>query len=247
MARAFGEEFNLSDEEIIKIIEKIYKLENIDTSFRHEDVEVALYNCDYYIRPGKDKAQFMNQFQLIFSQIKEDLKDNPEWLVRWRCSMELMDLIKQSFDEEYFKEQVARRRKESNVVSKDKLKTYLKRFDKDQLEVFLQIIVQYRLQFGMFMSNPSSAALWKRIDDACRELGYDIPFELDSAEGKNFLDSNPRYYFKYLGKATIATELCSAIDLDVALAGSVAKKLYKNGYEATLNYLHTKLTDRRSA
>ena len=49
MAKAYGEDFNLSTEEIINTIEKIYKLESIDTNFRHEDVEVALYNYDYYI------------------------------------------------------------------------------------------------------------------------------------------------------------------------------------------------------
>jgi hypothetical protein len=94
MARVFGDDFNFSNEEIIEIIEKIYKLEAIDTNFRHEHVEVALYNCDYYIRPGKDKSQFMNKFQQIFCQIREDLKEMPEWLVRWRCSIELMELIK---------------------------------------------------------------------------------------------------------------------------------------------------------
>ena len=99
----------------------------------------------------------------------------------------------------------------------------------------------------MFMSNPSSAAFWKRIDDACRELGYDVPFDLDSAEGNNFLNSNPLYYFKYLNKTTIVAELCSAIDLDITIAGSAAKKFYNYGYEAMLNYLNMKLNGRTSA
>ena len=242
MARAFGEEFNLSHEEIINIIKKIYKLEKNDTTFRHEDVEVALYNSDYYIRPGKEKAEFMMKFLEISNRIKEDLKEMPEWIVHWRCSLDVIELIKQSFDEAYFKEQVERRCSASSVVNKDKLNTYMKKFDEDQLEAFMTIIIAYRFQNGMFVSNPSSVAFWKGMDDACRDLGYDVPFELDSASGKEFLKTRHQYYFKYLSKKTIATMLCEAIDLDVELAGSVAKKLYNCGYEATLNYLNVKLS-----
>ena len=247
MAKAYGEDFNLSTEEIINTIEKIYKLESIDTNFRHEDVEVALYNYDYYIRPGKDKAQFMKKCQEIFKEIQKDLRDKPEWLVHWRFSVETMKLIKESFDEVYFKEQIARRQKEISTVGKSNLSSYLKKFDEKQLKTFICIMIACRHQHGLFISEPSSAALWKTVADKCRELGCDVPMAFDTKAGEEFLSRDPFYFFKWLDKKTIAAKLCDAIDLDVSLAGSVAKKFYNCGEEATLNYLNIKLKERTSA
>ncbi len=247
MAKAYGEGFNLSTEEIINTIEKIYRLENIDTNFRHEDVEVALYNYDYYIRPGKDKILFIKRFEKIFWEIKKDLKDKPEWLVRWRCSLELMKLIKESFDEVYFKEQVARRTRVMIPTGKGKLVSCLQKFDENQLKVFIRLVTHCRRQYGLFISETSSAALWKTMADKCRELGCDVPMAFDTKAGQDFLSRDPLYFFKWLDQKTIAVELCDAIDLDIALAVSTAKKFYKCGYEATLNYLNIKLRGRTSA
>lgn len=247
MAKAYGEDFNLSTEEIVNTIEKIYKLESIGTSFRHKDVEVAFYNNDYYIRPGKDKALFMKRWQEIFCEINNDLKDKPDWLVHWRFSMETMKLIKESFDEIYFKEQVARRRKGISAVEKDNLISYLKKFDENKLKAFICIMIACRRQHGLFISEASSVALWKEIGNMCRNLGCDVPINYDTKAGERLLSRNPFYFFEWLDKKTIAAKLCDAIDLDVSLAGSVAKKLYKCGEEATLNYLKIKLKERTLA
>ena len=247
MAKAYGEDFNLCTEEIINTIEKIYKLESIDTNFRHEDVDVALYNCDYYIRPGKEKTQFMKKLQEIVREIKKDLYDKPEWLVHRRFSMEAIKLIKESFDEKYFMEQIACGREDISPVEKDKLISYFKRFDERQLKEFFTIMIVSRHEHGLFISGPSSAILWSNIDDACRELGHKVPMELDSDEGRKFIANNPIYYLKWLDKKIIANILCEAIDKDLSLANSVAKKFYKSGYEATLNYINIKLKERSIA
>jgi len=247
MAKAYGEDFNLSTEEIINTIEKIYKLESIDTTFRHEDVEVALYNYDYYVRPGKDKALFMKRWQEIFCGIKSDLKDKPDWLVHWRFSVETIKLIKELFDEVYFKEQIARRRKDISTVGKDKLISCLKKFDENKLKTFICIMIACRRQHGLFISEASSVALWTEIRNMCRNLGCDIPMNYDTEAGDRFISRDPFYFFKWLDKKTIVAKLCDAIDLDVSLASSVAKKFYKCGEEATLNYLNIKLKERTSA
>ena len=38
----------------------------------------------------------------------------------------------------------------------------------------------------------------------------------------------------------IANMLCDAIDLDIEVATSAAKKLYKSGYDAMINYINRK-------
>ena len=66
MVDAFGEEFNLSTTEIIECIKRVYTLEVDDTNFSAKDVEVALYNRDYYIRPGNAQIAFMKEWGKIF-------------------------------------------------------------------------------------------------------------------------------------------------------------------------------------
>lgn len=239
--RACGQEFDISNEEVIKTIEKIHKLEYIDTNFRYEDVEVALYNYDYYIRPGDNRTKFYQEQRKIIGKVQSGTYEVPSVLVRMAWAVETMELIKRSFDEEYFKEQVANRQKNSISESKDKLRTYLKKLNKDQTQAFMHTIITYRHSHGLFMSNSSSTAFWNEISDACRERGCDIPFALDSDEGRRFLEDNPNYYFDYLDNKSIATKLCEAIDLNATLATSAAKKLYKFGFDAMINYLDIKV------
>ena len=245
LAKAFGEDFNFSNEEIIEIIKKIYKLETMDTNFRHEHVEVALYNCDYYIRPGKAKELFMKQFYRIVEQAKADLRAMPERMAQWHCSIALIELIKQRFDEKYFEEQVKRRRLDTSAAHKDKLESYIKKFDDNQLKSFLTLILSYRLNNGLFVSNNASIAFWVEIEEECRRLGYQIPYCLDHEEGKHFLENNNLYFFNILNKEKIATKLCDAIDLDITLAEAVAEKFYQHGYEAAAQYLSTMIDNRK--
>ena len=247
MARAYGEQFNLSTEEIIKIIEKIYKLETIDNDFKDTDIEVALYNYDYYVRPGVAKENFMNQWERIFSEVSGNMENTTEMWTRFVWMFRTLKLIKDSFDEEYFKEQVKYRRASAAPGNKDKLRTYLKKLDKDQLESFLETMVIYRRRHGLFISETSSTAFWKEIHDACRSAGCNVPMALNTPEGTRFLANNKAYYFKCLNKNTIANMLFRAIDLDVALAGTVAKKLYTRGYREMIQYLDMKLNQKTIA
>ena len=89
--------------------------------------------------------------------------------------------------------------------------------------------------------------MWEDFNRECRKIDQTIPSEMDLPAGKALISKDPLYFFDYLSKKDIANILCDAIDLDVSLAGSVAKKFYKCGEEATLNYLNIKLKERTSA
>jgi len=123
----------------------------------------------------------------------------------------------------------------------------LKRFDEAQLKEFIRIVILYRVNYGLFISNTSSDDMWEDFNRECRKIDQTIPSEMDLPAGKALISKDPLYFFDYLSKKDIANILCDAIDLDVSLAGSVAKKLYKCGEEATLNYLNIKLKERTSA
>ena len=244
-ASVFGEEFNLKPEEIINIIEKVCKPKYRDTSFDPKEVEIALYNCDYYIRPGAPKTRFVIECMKILQEYKwNKVKVDLDSLYT-KTMLRVCVLIKNFFDEEYFNEKSKQRKTNSALnVKKVKLVMYLKRLDKGQLESFFNTIFSCRSNYGLFISDMSSATFWEEIRRACIKAGLDVPFELDSLEGQRFLYNNKGYYFKVLSTKTIASMLSNAIDLNIDMATSAAKKLRKYGYPAMLTYINTTVSNR---
>ena len=241
MANVYGPEFNLSNEEIITTIKKIYKLEFIDLTFDPVEVEVALYNNDYYIRPGATKERFMMECMKVFSEIKTQYGKMDDNFLHFGYTIQVLGIIKEFFDESYFEEQVRRRSQSAPpTINKEKLRMYLKKLSKDDLELFLNMVVNCRLERGMFVTDVSSAGFWAKIHKSCREAGVNVPHELDSIEGQKFLNNNKNVYFKVLSTKIIANLLCDAIDLDIEVASAAAKKLYKSGYDAMINYINHK-------
>jgi hypothetical protein len=241
MANVFGPQFDKSPEEIINIIRKMYKLKVVDFTFNPIEVEVALYNNDYYIRPGIAKEHFMNDLMKLFVESKSQEDKMGADHCWFRFIILALNIMKNSFDEAYFEEQVRRRSQTATLtVNKDKLRMYLKKLGKDDLELFLNMVVNCRLQRGMFITDVSSAGFWAKIHESCRAVGINVPHELDSAEGQKFLNNNKNIYFKVLSTKVIVNMLCDAIDLDIEVAASAAKKLYKSGYDAMINYINRK-------
>lgn len=239
MAILYGQEFNLSTEEIINTIKKMSKLELIDSTFDPIEVEVVLYNYDYYVRPGGDKVKFIMEVSEVVSEIKLDEGETDDGILHRYLAIRLLDIIKRFFDESYFEEQIAHRATSiTSATSKNKLRMYLNRLDKEQLKIFLNTVVVYKHQYGLFMSSVSSVLFWERIHNACRKNGINVPTDFSSLEGQAFLRNNDSYYFRVLNTKTIAAMLCDAIDLNIEIASSAAKKLCKSGYGAMLNYIN---------
>lgn len=242
MANVFGPKFNLSTEEIINIIKKMYKLKVVDVTFNPIEVEVALYNHDYYVRPGIAKERFVNELMKLFADSKLQLGKMDEKLLHFRFIILALNVMKNYFDEAYFEEQIDRRKQSATArVNKGKLRTYLKKLDRDKLESFLNMAISCRRQYGLFITDVSSTSFWAKIHESCREAGVNVPEELDSIEGQTFLNNNPGYYFNALNTKVIANMLCDAIDLDIETATSAAKRLCNSGNEAMNNYIMRKI------
>ena len=236
MAKIFGNEFNLSTKEVADCIERVYKMDISNDCFRFEDVDVALCNSDYYVRPGESKRAFKQEWMKVF--IEANAIDDNEFKTFY-IMFNTIKLIRKYFDEEYFQEQIARR--QISTGDKIKLKTYMSKFNKTQLFRFMIAVRTTKSEKGMFISEASHVALFKEIDDECRRNGANIPIALNSPEGVELLRQHPFYYFEILSTKTISDLLCEAIDLDVNLATTIAGKLWNSGYEAMLNYLNEKL------
>ena len=242
MANVYGSEFNLSTEEIINTIRKVSQIEVIDSTFNPMEVEVALYNNDYYVRPGAIKRRFIDKFGKAFENNKLYRGEADDTILYFLLAIEVLGIIKEFFDEAYFEEQIEQKRRSAKItVNKDKLKMYLKRLDRDELELFLNMVVSCRLECGWFISDVSSTGFWTKIHESCRAAGVNVPAEFDSVEGQKFLNSHKGYYFDTLSTKVIANMLCDAIDLNIEIATSAAKKLYNSGCHAMINYINRKI------
>lgn len=245
MASVFGPEFNCNTEEIINIIRKMYKLEFIGLDFNPIEVEVALYNCDYYVRPGESKRRFVEEVRKVLYEMINSLEAEDEGeraINNLRIPVLQLHAIKTFFDEEYFKEQVKRRTASTtSIESQRKLRMYLRKMNRDKLEEFLNEVIGYRRRNGMFISEVSSMGFWDKIHKLCRAAGVNVPKQLDTTKGIEFLFNNPGYYYKALSLKTIADMLCDAIDLDIEIASTAAEKLYNVGYDDMIHYINSKI------
>ena len=233
MADVYGPEFNLTTEEIINTIRRTYQIQSIGPGFNPIDVEVTLYNNDYYVRPGDAKHRFIKEFEKIFSGANQLIKDCGDNLAHLCTIIQILGLIKEYFDEAYFEEQINRRKEPINsAVTKERLKKLLKKCNKDKFELFFITVIGCRLQHGLFMTDVNSANLWMKIRESCRAAGVEVPEDTYGTEFKDFLSNNRGYYFNILSTKALANMLCDAIDLDVELAISAAHKLYNYGIDA---------------
>lgn len=232
MARVYGPEFNFSTEEIINIIRKVSKLKVGDRNCYQIEFEATLYNCDYYVRPGIAKEQFMNEVKNALDETchhpgKMDYEEYCRFLAR------AFYIIQKFFDEAYFEEQLT-----TITANKDKLKMYLKKLDRYQLEIFFNIVMCYKFKRGLFVTDASLSGLGKKIHKVYTEAGFNIPKNPVSADGLRFFKEND--CIKVFGPQVFVNALCDAIDLDIETASSAAKKLYTSGRDAMINYIRCK-------
>ena len=240
MAEAYGPEFNFTTDEIISIIRNTYQISTIGPGFNPIEVEVTLYNNDYYIRPGDVKNRFMEEFEKILSESNPLVKglgfgDNMAYLCR---IVQILVLIQKYFDESYFKEQIERRKQLiKNNVNKGELKYFLQKLNVEELRLFFSVMIEGRLEYGLFITEASSANLGRKIRESCRAVGANIPEDSNIQELIEFTENNRTYFFDILNCKVLANLLCDAIDLDITIATSAAQKLYNSGRSAMIEYI----------
>lgn len=248
MAGAYGPEFDFTTEEIINTIRRTYQIQTIGPGFNPIDVEVTLYNNDYYIRPGDAKHRFMKEFQKILSDSNPLIKGLGEHMA-YLCNMiQILRVIKEYFDETYFEEQVEFRKQLLKTnVNKEKLGKFLKKLNRENFELFFSVVIEGRLEYGLFITDVSSANLWRKIRESCRAAGANVPEDINPKELKEYMENNHKYYFDILSSKVLANLLCEAIDLDIKMATLAVQKLYSSGRSAMIDYIKREVKAKISA
>ena len=90
--------------EIINAIKEIYELETIGTDFDINKLDIAVESYDYYVKPGIQRMMFMKAFGKILCKKPENEMTPMDKL---KQTFGMIQLIKSTFDKEYFDANVA--------------------------------------------------------------------------------------------------------------------------------------------
>lgn len=223
----------MNHKSIIEIIKYYYEADPFDAGFIPNYVDIAVMNCDYYVRPGRNREMFMHDFEQLM-RVKQP-KTQKEFFT-W--SIKMTNLVKKHFDKEYF---LSRLEPAEDHSSKRLLKTYLDKFSKKQLMAFMSFVINCRAERDLFLSNKGSVRMWATLNRKCVEKDSSVP----SIEGfgyEEFIVRNPWYPFDYLNKKTIAAIFCDHIDKNITLLEKTAKIFYNSGIEAAYNCVNSALS-----
>lgn len=196
--------------EIINAINEIYELETIGVDFDMNKLLTAVSNYDYYVKPGNQRATFMERFGEVLCRKAENEMNYMDWLNQ---IVGMIHLVKSTFDKEYFEAQLA----VSEVpVNKEFVKNHLNGLTRKQLVKFITFVIEGRLHYGLFISNASSVDMWAELNERCVRKDSRIPI-LDRVDYGDLRPKDPFYYFDYLSKQVIVDIFCNHIDKDAAL------------------------------
>ena len=223
----------MNQNEIVEIIRYFYDVDIMDMNNDLSNVHIALINCDYYVRPGENRDNFMNEFRSTMK--RERTPETTLELFYWQVGA--INLIRKHFDMEYFQSKIKMGRDNTN---KKLLKNYLEKLNLNQLREFVGFVIKGRLKCDLFMSNHSSNELWKTLNDKCKERDNTVP-EIGEPGYSKLVEKDPLYHLNYLSKKTVANALCEHIDKDIELASQAAKVYYDRGIEAAYKYVNNEL------
>lgn len=224
--------------EIINAIKEIYELETIGTDFDINKLNIAVESYDYYVKPGIQRMMFMKAFGKILCKKPENEMTPMEKL---KQTFGMIQLIKSTFDKEYFDANVAVSEAPLNKVV---VKNHLNSLSCKQLKEFITFVILGRLNYGLFISNVNSTDMWAELNERCVRKDSSIP-TMDRVDYTKLCPKDPLYCFDYLSKRVIVDIFCNHIDKDAALM-EVAVVAYRNsGLSGLRDCVNAELQRRR--
>ena len=218
---------------IVDYIRYVNEVDLKDGTIDLSNVDIAVENCDYYIKPGRNRALFLAEFGKYMRKLS--VKASTEEMGRF--TLQMATLVQRYFDKDYFEYRINRA---NEIPNKQLLKLYLEKFNCSQILEFWGFIINARYNYDLFMSNESATHMLTTFNAMCRKKDTSIP-GIWEPRYEAYIAKNPAYHFKYLSKKTIVKVFCDHIDKDTRLAGEAAREYYKFGVDAARNYVMTKL------
>ncbi len=223
----------MTNKNIVDYIRYVTEVDLMDETIDLSNVDIAVKNCDYYIRPGRNRALFLAEF----GKYMREFNIQPSAKAEVHFTVQMAALVQRHFDKDYFEHKV---NQANEIPNKTLLKLYLDKFNCSQILEFWGFIINARYNYDLFMSNESATHMLTTFNVMCMKKDGSIP-GIWEPRYEEYIAKNPAYHFKYLSKKTIVKVFCDHIDKDTRLAGEAAREYYKFGTNAAHNYVMKKL------
>ena len=224
-------------ETIICAVEEIINTKEVDISTNCESIQLAFDNAIYYIRDDYTQYYFDERCRELRDAAKTIIKEGSfdgAGLVWWNKN--IVELIHQVFDEEYFLNQMVHLRRSKTSGCKTGLRSVLYKLNMEQLKQYYQLISYGVERFHWFVNE----IVWDLMHCNLYSEAYDqIPG--DAVHNELAEDSSQSCFLDYIDKKEIAENLFTAIEYHTFIAETVAEILYDLGYDEAFIYLNTAL------
>lgn len=222
-------------ETIICAVEEIINTKEVDISTNCESIQIALDNASYYIRDDYTKYYFYERCRELRDAAKTIIKEGSfdgAGLVWWNKN--IVELIHQVFDEEYFLNQMVHLRRSKTSGCKTGLQSVLHKLNMEQLKQYYQLISYGVERFNWFAGED----VW---DEMLDHLSYQSRFLSGNDNLFSDLEDDSHFlcFFDYISMERIIEILLITIEYHTFIAETVAEILYDLGYDEAFIYLNS--------
>ena len=88
----------MTNKNIVDYIRYVTEVDLMNETIDLSNVDIAVKNCDYYIRPGRNRALFLAEF----GKYMREFNIQPSAKAEARFTVQMATLVKRYFDKDYF-------------------------------------------------------------------------------------------------------------------------------------------------
>ena len=118
-------------------------------------------------------------------------------------------------------------------IEKAQFKTYLRKFNRNELKAFYCLIVHYWANYKYFITKQNIFNLWCELNELCHEMDDSFPDPHDDHKAVvSFCKAHPYYFIDMLPPKLVQKLFCQYYDDRLDVLAAVAQKLHTEGLRA---------------
>ena len=118
-------------------------------------------------------------------------------------------------------------------IEKAQFKTYLRKFNRNELKAFYCLIVHYWANHKYFITERSFFNLWCELNQLCHEMDESFPDQYNDHKAvASFCKAHPYYFIDMLPTKLVQKLFCQYFDEQLDILANVTQKLHTEGLRA---------------
>ena len=118
-------------------------------------------------------------------------------------------------------------------IEKAQFKTYLRKFNRNELKAFYCLIVHYWANHKYFITERSFFNLWCELNQLCHEMDESFPDQYDDHIAvRDYCKAHPYYFIDVLPPKLVQKLFCQYFDEQLDILATMVQKLHMEGLRA---------------